>query len=177
MMKRLLIALFCASIILPLQAQDEPSSMPTKSPKVVYRLSILSPKLIAEIAPADNFTIVTGFWVRTSLWTTNSSGQLIYRPLFAPSFTVEPRYYFNLDTREAKGKRTDYYSGWYLSAPFNMEFPDLRYSMGATIGFQCTMGKRWYWSISMGPGITYDDGRVHPDGAGDLTLGIILNKM
>jgi hypothetical protein len=39
------------------------------------------------------------------------------------------------------------------------------------------MGKRWYWNISTGPGITFDNGRVYPDGSGDLTIGIILNKM
>ena len=144
---------------------------------VIGRLSIISPKLIAEIAPTDHFTLSTGFWMRASFWTTNSAGQLVYHPIVAPSFTVEPRYYFNLEDRQAKGKRTDYFSGWYLGVPFNIEFPDLRYSVGGTIGFQCTMGKRWFWNISIGPGFTYADSRFHADGAGDFGLGIILNKM
>jgi hypothetical protein len=176
-MKQILITLFSVLIILPLQAQDESSSLKSGSPMVIGRLSLISPKLIAEIAPSDQFTLTTGFWMRASFWTTNSAGNPVYRPLVSPSFTVEPRYYFNLEDRRAKGKRTDYFSGWYLGVPFNIEFPDLRYSIGGTIGFQCTMGKRWYWNISTGPGLTFADSRFHLDGVGDFGLGLILNKM
>lgn len=176
-MKRILLTLFSVIIIVSLKAQEAPFKMNPESPSTIFRISLVSPKLIAEFAPIDHFTLTAGFWMRTSFWYTNSAGQTYYSPTFSPSFTVEPRYYFNLEDRQEKGKRTDYYSGWYLGIPFTIEFPDLRYSIGGTIGFQRTLGKRWYWNISIGPGIIYADSRFHMDGAGDLGLGIILNKM
>ncbi len=164
----------CASL---LQAQDHSFQMTPPSPSVVVRLSLISPKLIAEIAPTDQFTLTAGVWVRASLYTQNAEGASVYHPTVSPSITLEPRYYFNLADRAAKGKRTDYYSGWYLGLPFILEFPDIRFTMGGVIGFQRTLGKRWYWNISFGPGITYSESRFFLDGAGDFGLGIILNKM
>lgn len=176
-MKRILLALLSVLIILPLQALENTHEMIPEPPSTIFRLSLVTPKLIAEFAPSDNFTLITGFWIRSSFWHTNSSGEVNYSPHFSPSFTFEPRYYFNLDERQEKGKRTDYYSGWFIGIPFNIEFPDLRYAIGGTIGFQRTLGKRWYWHISFGPGINYYDSHFHLDGAGNLGLGIILNKM
>lgn len=176
-MKRLIPLIICALLSLPLQAQTSTFTMHPESPSVVGRISLISPKLIAEIAPSDFFTLTAGFWLKTSIWTENDYDQFVYSPTISPSFTFEPRYYFNLADRQEKGKRTDYYSGWFIAMPFSIQFPDLRYSLGGTIGFQCTMGKRWYWNFSVGPGFNFYDSRFHLDGAGDLGLGIILNKM
>ena len=175
-MKRISLALLGALIILPLAAQETLNRIPAP-PSVIARISLLSPKIVVEFAPSEYFTLTTGFWLRTSFWSTNAYGENVYNPQFSPSFTLEPRFYFNLDGRQENGKRTDYYSGWYAGLPFNIEFPDLRYSIGATVGFQRTLGKRWYWNISFGPGISYYESRFHASGAGDLGLGIILNKM
>ena len=125
-MKRTLLALLCALIILPLTAQNNAFKLTPQSPSTIFRLSLVSPKLIAEFAPSDNFTVITGFWIRTSFWHANSSGEVAYAPHFSPSFTIEPRYYFNLEDRQEKGKRTDYYSGWFIGIPFNIEFPDFK---------------------------------------------------
>jgi len=176
-MKRLLPLIICALLSLPLQAQTGTFAMHPESPSVVGRISLISPKIIAEIAPADFFTFTAGFWLKTSIWTEDENDQYVYSPSITPSFTFEPRYYFNLADRQEKGKRTDYYSGWFIGMPFSIQFPELRYSLGGTIGFQCTMGKRWYWNVSIGPGFNYYDSKFHFEGAGDLGLGIILNKM
>ena len=117
-----------------------------------------------------------GFWLKTSFWDYETWAPSS-NPYVSPSFTFEPRYCFNLEDRHKKGKSTRYYSGWYISLPFNIEFPDLRYSMGGTIGFQYTIGRRWYWNFSIGPGFTFSDSKFHMSGAGDFGLGIILNKM
>jgi len=162
--------------MMPLQGQHPAFGMEPASPSVIGRISFISPKLIAEIAPSDDFTLVTGFWLKTSFWDHDQGKPYAY-PYLRPSFTLEPRYYFNLNDRHNKDKTTRYYSGWFISLPFNIEFPDLRYSLGGTIGFQYTMGRRWYWNFSMGPGWTYSDARFHWSGAGDFGLGIILNKM
>ena len=176
-MKQLLSALICATIILPLQAQNSSFEMEPDPPAVIAKISFISPKLIAEIAPSESFTLHTGFWLKASFWEFNENGQVFAAPTFTPSFTIEPRYYFNLEDRHNKGRRTRYYSGWYIGLPFNIEFPDIRYSLGGTIGFQSTMGQRWFWNISIGPGFTYSDSRFYYSGAGDIGLGLILNKM
>jgi hypothetical protein len=176
-MKRFLALIFCAFLSLSIQAQTGIFAMHPESPSVIARISLITPKLIAEIAPTDFFTLTAGFWLHTSLWTENEYDQRIYNPTFSPSFTFEPRYYFNLAERQQKGKRTDYFSGWFIAMPFSIRFPDLRYALGGTIGFQCTMGKRWYWNFSIGPGFNYYDSRFHFEGAGDVGLGIILNRM
>lgn len=160
----------------PLQGQNPSFGMEPESPSVIGRISFISPKLVAEFAPSDYFTLVTGFWLKTSFWDYEGGKPSSY-PYIKPSFTLEPRYYFNLHDRHNKGKTTRYYSGWFISLPFDIEFPDLRYSLGGTIGFQYTMGRRWYWNFSVGPGFTFSDSRFHWSGAGDFGLGIILNKM
>ena len=120
--------------------------MEPEPPSIIARLSFISPKLIAEIAPSEYFTLSTGFWLKTSFWDYDESGQSVSTPMISPSFTFEPRFYFNLEDRQEKDKRTRYYSGW-------------------------------YWNISIGPGFTYADSHYYWSGAGDLGLGIILNKM
>ena len=175
--KRLILILISALILLPLKAQDTSFKLVPESPSVIGRISLISPRLLAEISPSDLFTFSVGFWLKTSIWTTNEYDQRIYNPTFSPSFTLEPRFYFNLADRQEKGKRTDYYSGWFVGLPFAIQFPDLKYSMGAAIGFQCTFGKRWYWNVSLGPGFSYYDARFHATGAGGISLGIILNQM
>jgi len=175
-MKSLLPVLLCVLIILPLQAQDNTFTLEPESPSIIARISFISPKLIAEIAPSDYFTFSVGFWLKTNFWDYDEWGPSS-SPYVAPSFTFAPRYYFNLEDRHNKGKPSRYYSGWFISLPFNIEFPDFRYSFGGTIGFQCVMGRRWYWNFSLGPGFTYADSRFYWSGAGDFGLGIILNKM
>ena len=176
-MKRYIPLIILAFVSLPIQAQTDTFTMQPESPSIIARLSLVSPKLVGEIAPSDFFTLTAGFWLHTSFWATNNNDERYYSPSISPSFTFEPRYYFNLADRHAKGKRTDYYSGWFIALPFSIRFPDLRYTLGGTIGFQRTLGKRWYWNFSVGPGFNYYDSRFHFEGAGDVGLGIILNRM
>jgi hypothetical protein len=176
-MKRIACLICGVACIYTLSAQGNTGGSASDHTRVIGRFSLISPKVIAEIAPSEIFTLTTGFWMRASFYEKNQEGVSVYHPSVSPSITLEPRYYFNLDEREAKGKRTDYFSGWYIGIPFAIEFPDLRYSLGTVIGFQCSMGKRWYWNISFGPGITFTDARFYLDGAGDFGLGLILNKM
>jgi len=175
-MKRLIPTFLCLVTLLSLQSQDHAFLMEPKSPSIIGRISFISPKLIAEIAPSEHFTLTTGFWLTTSFWNFDT-GEPLSQPVVSPSFTFEPRFYFNLEDRQEKDKRTSYYSGWYIGLPFNIEFPNLRYALGGTIGFQCIFGKRWYWNIGIGPGFNFYDSQFHWSGAGDLGFGIILNKM
>jgi hypothetical protein len=175
-MKHVLLTVLFACMIIPLKSQNTPSqSVLPESPLIIGRISLVSPKIVMEVAPNDKFTLTTGFWIRPSLYHKDSQGNDVYDPTISPSFTIEPRYYFNLEDRKQKGKRTEYYSGWYVGMPFNIEFPDFKFIWGGNIGFQCIMGKRWYWNISTGPGFSFSDSRIQFTGIGDLGLGIILN--
>ena len=175
-MKHVLLTMLCALMIMPLKPQDANSqSVLPENPLLIGRVSQNSPKIIMDIAPHETFTLTTGFWIRPSFYSENSRGEQYYDPTISPSFTFEPRYYFNLDQRREKGKRTEYYSGWYIGMPFNIEFPDFSFIWGGEIGFQCIMGKRWYWNISTGPGFSFDGSKYHFTGVGDFGLGIILN--
>ena len=175
-MKRILPALLCALLIAPIEAQENSFTLEPEPTSIIARISFISPQIIAEIAPSEYFTLSLGFWIKANFWDYEDWAPAS-PPYFSPSFTFAPRYYFNLDDRHNKGKTTRYYSGWYISLPINIEFPEFRYSMGGTVGFQYTMGKRWYWNISFGPGFTYEDSHYYWSGAGELGLGIILNKM
>ena len=176
-MKKIAIIFICILLYLPIQAQIQTVEMNPSTPSSIFRLSFIAPKLAIEFAPADFFTLTAGFWLYTSFWETNQYDQRIYNPTISPSFTFQPKYYFNLADRQAKGKRTEYYSGWFVGLPFALRFPDLSYSLGASIGFQCIFGKRWYWNFDAGPGFSYYDAMFHFAGVGSLGFGVILNKM
>lgn len=176
-MKRNLIVLLCILCYFPAQAQIQAMEMNPGSPSSIFRLSFITPKISIEFAPADFFTLTAGFWLYPSLYSTNEYNQEVYDPTISPSFTFQPKYYFNLADRHSKGKRTDYYSGWFVGIPFAIRFSDLRYSLGTSIGFQCTFGKRWYWNFDVGPGFSYYDSYFHFSGVGSVGFGIILNKM
>ena len=176
-MKRIIFTFVCISTYLSILAQTDSLPINAQTPPAIVRISFIAPKLVVEFAPADFFTLTTGFWLYTSLWTTNEYDQTIYNPTISPSFTFQPKYYFNLADRMAKGKRTDYYSGWFVGLPFAIRFSDLQYSLGAAIGFQCTFGKRWFWNFDVGPGFSFYDSRFHFTGVGSVGFGVILNKM
>ena len=176
-MKLIIFAFIIISLYLPIRAQSDSLQINPLTPSAIVRISFIAPKLVVEFAPTDFFTLTTGFWLYTTLWTTNEYDQEIYNPTISPSFTFQPKYYFNLADRQAKGKRTDFYSGWFVGMPFAIRFSDLRYSLGATIGFQCTFGKRWFWNFDAGPGFSYYDSRFHFSGAGTVGFGVILNKI
>ena len=40
---------------------------------------------------------------------------------------------------------------------FRNELPELDFSMGTVMGFQCTFGSRWYWNVGLGPAASYQD--------------------
>ena len=164
-------------LVLPLQAQNESFHMFPDSPSFIARISLVTPSFVFEFAPSDHFTFTTGSWIRPSFWSPDDEGNNEFhpRPSLNPRITLEPRYYFNLEHRNAKGKRTDFYSGWYIGMPFALGFPDLKFSMGTAMGFQCTFGRRWYWNIGLGPGFTYEESQFSMYGVSDVGFGIILN--
>jgi hypothetical protein len=176
-MKRLFVLSAGLMSLLLLNAQDNDFLMYPGAPPVIARISFITPCFVVELAPSDHFTFTTGFWIHPSFWEEEEDGSHQFRPVPAlnPRITLEPRYFINLPRRMEKGKRTDYYSGWYVGMPFSLGLPDLRFSLGTTFGFQCIFGRRWYWNLGIGPGFTFKDERFRMNGSGTAGFGIILN--
>jgi hypothetical protein len=167
-MKKMYALILGMILMVPLSAQK---------PSVIARISMITPKFVMEFAPVEHFTFTTSFWIHPSFRTEDENGDYYWHgiPEINPRITMEPRYYFSLKHRESQGKRTDYYSGWYFGIPFSLEFPDLRYTMGTVIGFQRTFGRRWYWNLGIGPGISLEGSEFRYATSGDMGFGIILN--
>jgi hypothetical protein len=96
-----------------------------------------------------------------------------------PFLAIEPRIYTNLQTRQVKGKRTDYRSGAYgafrLQGGIDLENEDWYVQFGPLVGFQRTLGKKGYWNIGIGCGSTIVEEDVRFGLIGDLKLGFIIN--
>lgn len=176
-MKLLQSAILACILSGSLAAQYRDPAAPSQKPPVIARVSLVTPKFVLDFAPMHHFTLSAGFWFRPEWWTSTSGDWLKFNPVprLNPRFTFEPRYFFNQQSRKRNGKRTDFYSGWYVGIPFYIEFPRQRYHLGSTFGFQCTFGRRWYWNIESGPGFTLEEGGFRFTGSGDISLGIVLN--
>lgn len=147
----------------------------TGSPPVIARISFIAPMFLLEFAPTDFFVFSTGIRIWPTFWEKNEEGQSIYRPSLNPHMTLEPRYFLNQAQRRQRGRRTDYFSGWYIGLPFAMKFPELDFSMGTVMGFQCTFGKNGYWNASLGPAASYQDTSFKMILTGTAAFGLILN--
>ena len=79
-MKLIIAAVLLVVSIWPLQAQDNSFELEPEPPSIIARISFISPKLIAEIAPSEYFTLSTGFWLKTSFWDFDESGQSYTQP-------------------------------------------------------------------------------------------------
>ena len=134
-------------------------------PGISGRISITGPHLGMELATSQKSSIYAGFWTGI-----NFESEFY----FTPEFTVEPRYYFNLDSRAARGKRIDNFSAWFLSFPLTMQFPEMRFNLGPAIGFQRTLGRMWYFNIRMGPALSYYDDAFHTGSVSNLSFGLLL---
>ena len=172
-MKRTFITLLAIMALTSSMAAQNRQQKEIIQPDLTIRLSLLFPQVSLEAKLTEQTTMVAGFWTGISNY--YDPAYQDYRVIFTPQITLEPRYYFNVDTRLLKGKRVDHYSGAYLAFPFHVEFPELKYNMGPCIGFQKTLGHRGYINMSIGPGVAYYEEQVRPDIISSFGLGFILN--
>ena len=150
-------------------------SDPEKAPSLIARISFIAPMFVLEFAPTQEFVFSTGIRIWPTFWEKNEQGSNVYNPSLNPHMTLEPRFFFSQANRMVKGRRTDFHSGWYIGFPFEMSFPELDFSMGTVMGFQCTFGKRWYWNVGLGPGVYFQDSNFRMGAAGTAAFGVILN--
>ena len=173
-MKKTCLILLALLTTLPLISQKQ---VPSGSPGVIARISMITPAFVMEFAPSDYFTFTTKLNIRPSFWREDDEGdnRFYALPALNPSITLETRYFFTQSSRRQRGKRIDYHCGWYIGIPFELDIPDLSFALSTNMGFQCTFGTRWYWSASMGPGVAYTDARFKIKAITNLGFGLILN--
>ncbi len=166
------------TIVLTLLCLQLGAQKSQQTPAVFGRLNFVFPSFILEVAPSDQFSFSAGIWIRPTLWQDSESkpGTRYYNPKLTGSVKLEPRFFFNHNYRKSQGLRTDFQSGWYAGLPFRLEFPELSFSMGTTIGFQCTFGRRWFWNAGMGPGVKYKEGSFKIRPIFDTGFGLIISQ-
>ena len=120
-MKRLILLITSLlTLSVNLYSQNLLSDSVVNQPKTILRLSLLLPSFEVEQTIAKNTTIVF------NLWTTFSYVKMIYANgstaslSFYPGFSIQPRFYRNLEERREMGKTTEYYSGMYIGIPLSV---------------------------------------------------------
>jgi len=159
-----------------MSSQAASRERPGGHPPLIARISFVIPKLVVEMAPVDQFCFSTAVMIRPTWWEEAPNGKEVYRPvpLLNPRIYLEPRFFINTPHRMRRGKRIDYYSGWFVGLPFSVGFPEKHFYMANTMGWQCTFGRRWYWNWETGPGFAHQEHfKFH--WYVDASFGIILN--
>ncbi len=176
-MKRLILLITSLlTLSVNLYSQNLLSDSVVNQPKTILRLSLLLPSFEVEQTIAKNTTIVF------SLWTTFSYVKMIYANgstsslSFYPGFSIQPRFYRNLEERREMGKTTEYYSGMYIGIPLSViKIAGFGASGGIEAGFQKKLGKSGFGDISLGVGLRTYQGQTGITPLGSLSFGFILN--
>lgn len=104
-----------------------------------------------------------------------------------PSLTGTFRYYYNLNKRHQKGRRTDRNSGNFIGLETNFYGPPVieksvpgttRFAttIGPIWGIQRTYGKRFNLQVSTGPGLGIDHNSMYLTFVGGVSVGFRLGK-
>ncbi len=147
--------------------------------KTIVRLHLLPLGLGVENYLTENATLLIDIGAGFSYQVTEINGNWDSEFKLIPYLAIEPRIYTNLQTRQEKGKRTDYHSGAYgafrLQGGIELENEDWYVQFGPLLGFQRTLGKKGYWNIGIGCGSTIVEEDIRFGLIGDLKLGFIIN--
>jgi len=150
-------------------------------PQTQLKLSLYPFALESEVRRenAESFN-TTNFSIIVS--PVHNAGGFTLDPQLMLALRVEPRFYLDLDRRQARGYRVDNFSGFFLAVPIQGAnwATDRDNFYGLTVGlnggFQYTFSKRrrWYVSASVGPGFRWAQGALSYAGTGLFRIGYIL---
>ena len=144
-------------------------------PKTIIRISLLAPGFQVEQTIARNKTVVFDLWSGFLYSYSRVNGKGSSSFLFSPAFTVQPRFYSDLEYRRFIHKITDNYSGAYLGVPLSLSLRDLVFSAGVVGGFQRKLGIAGFWSVDLGIGIRILNQKTGFTPMGSFSLGFKLN--
>jgi hypothetical protein len=158
---------------------QENETAPPDCPNTLIRLHFLVPGILVEQHIKDYSTIIFDVGTGFSYQYTEINGVRESDFYINPYLRIEPRMYTSFPKRKHLGRRTDYYSSQYAGFQIKIGFPTGQYeawqSFGPLWGFQRTLGKKGYWNIGLGLGITLYNGESSFGGIGDFGIGFILN--
>jgi hypothetical protein len=117
-------------------------------------------RLSEQVALRSEICFTGSYWQSSSSFTGNNSGYAV-----APIFSVEPRWYYNLQHRAKKGKRTEFNSANYLSLKTSL-VPGLTILSRNTTVYQAlgfiptwgitrSLGNRFTFETSVGAGYMF----------------------
>jgi len=176
MIKLILLASFLLTLSVNLFSQNLINDSVVSQPKTILRLSLLIPSFEVEQTIARNKTIVFSFWTAFSYAYISTKQGSTSSLSFYPGFTVNPRFYTNLEERRENGKISEYYSGTYIGIPLSVFIiKDFGASGGIEAGFQKKFGKSGFWDASLGMGLRSYHGETGFTPIGNFRLGFILN--
>ena len=146
-----------------------------ESPNTVVRLHVLPPGMLVEQRVGQNATVVVDFQLGLAYHYQEVNG-VSHSTLYTfPTLMAEPRFYTTQAKRERLGRRTDYFSGGYVGIPlvytFETRYAYSTFTLGGVYGFQRTLGRKGYWNIAGGLGVTNGLPRL----ISDFGIGFILN--
>jgi len=178
-MKKLVLLIVTFLLITTVFGQPEQSQDVEKG---IMKINFLPISFSYEFRVDEDMTVM----VRPSFGFnfTNNSGAIY----FSPQVTSFFRYYYNIDKRNAKGKRTAKNSVNYVGAVMLFSFwnaawsnnvnPEdfIRYfAMGPVWGIQRNYSKHFSLGINLGPLIAVGNQGVRADAIVELTLGFWIN--
>lgn len=146
--------------------------------KTIVRLQIIPVGLSIEKRLTKKATLLFDFGAEYTYQSIEINGKKNREFLLIPYFAIEPRIYTNLKDRKVKGKRIDFHSGAYGAFRVKGDYDyqnNWSVQFGPLVGFQRTLGRKGYWSISIGCGSTFMEEDIKFGLIGDLKLGFIIN--
>ncbi len=172
--KTSLFVILLITLSLSLFGQEQVNDTLVPEPKTIVRLGLIWPSFQVEQTIARNKTLVFDLWTGFSYLHQSINGQSSSSFEMDPGFTIQARFYTNLEYRRDIHKTTDYYSGTYIGIPVSVFFKNAGMAGGIVGGFQKKLGESGFWNISGGVGIREYSGLTDFSPLGNLSLGFIL---
>lgn len=174
-MKKIILFLSILIGVLSVKAQVPQTERPYSQQSTVIRLSLLAPYLGAEQKLSETISISGNIGVGGTIFRERINDVSRLRAIIKPYVSIEPRMYLGMKKRAAKGKRVDYFSGFYVGIPFTRFLTESRYSICSLFGFQRAFSEIGFFSIGLGPSYDSFEGNGEFEIVGGLSVGFILN--
>lgn len=175
MMKYFFIVILIVALTPGIKAQRMNIDTTSVQPRTLVRLSLIAPGLLVEQRIANSATLIFNLWTGFAFQYAEVNGRAVSYSRIYPNFTIEPRFYSSIKKRKVIVSKSNYYSGPYFGFPVTIGFNYSRFSVGPVIGYMQGLGRKGYWNVAVGPGVTGAMGITQFGFIGGIGIGFILN--
>lgn len=182
MKKNYLFLLLSVLFINAVQAQNEAATTVEKNQ---FKINVLFPGFVYEHGFSAKNTLYSeiALGVGYQYNSYHNDGNLFISPLISEQF----RHYYNLEKRAAKGKRTAFNSGNYISGNAIYNFKSISsnneygnyepsFTLAALWGLQRTYKGKFNLEFNIGPGVNFDKYDTEFVPVGNFTLGWVIGN-